>query len=431
MAKVMILGSGGREHALAWWFRNYDHEVFSVPGNAGTRQEGANLGSSLKDLEAIIGIATDVRPDLVVPGPEAPLCAGIYDTFHYKGLPGQGINILGPSKAGAVLEGSKITSRKFAERYCIPIPDFIAYDCDDHETNVQQAKEFINSKDRPVVIKADGLASGKGVYVCDDSKEALEGLEKMQEFGIAGTKFLLEERLTGEEASITILTDGTSYKMFPHSQDHKRRFDGDEGPNTGGMGAYAPTRLITPEILSDIEENIIMPSLQGIREENWDYKGVLYIAIMVQDNRPYVIEYNCRFGDPETQTIIPLVDTDPFVLMMDCINGDLDSSPFSIKNDHYACCVVLADKNYPEGSSKGEELTMDPEFDRKDNLTFFHAGTRMEDGKIVTNGGRIGGVTAVSDFSPQSAIASAYDGVQLVHFNGKDFRKDIGGRVFH
>ncbi|MFH1063636.1 MAG: phosphoribosylamine--glycine ligase [Candidatus Woesearchaeota archaeon] len=434
MARVMILGSGGREHALAWWFKKYGHEVHVAPGNAGTAIDcRANIDLNIHDFDDIDKAAVKNSIDLVVVGPEDALVNGIVDYWERSEARQSGIKIFGPPMATARLEGSKIFARRFAEKYGLPIPEYLALDSGDLERNLSMARRHLTGMKKGMekellVVKADGLCAGKGVYVNKNLKELEDCLGSLEQFGNAATDFLLEERLVGEEVSITLITDGISYKAFHHSQDHKRRFDGDRGPNTGGMGAYAPTRLVTPELERIIAKEVINPTIRGIREEGLEYNGILYIALMIQDNRPYLIEYNCRFGDPETQVIVPLVDADPFRLMMDCIYGRLDKTEFALRQA-YSCCVVLVGEDYPIASSKGEEISYSPSNFGKDDIFMFHAGTKMDGGTVVTAGGRIMGITAISDIDHEDAIGKAYRAEQKVCFAGKDFRNDIGYRV--
>ncbi len=434
MAKVMILGSGGREHALAWWFKKYGHEVYAAPGNAGTAIDyRANIGLDLNNFEEIDNAAVENAIDLVVVGPEDLIVNGIVDYWDRSEAHQEGTKIFGPHMAAARLEGSKIFARRFAEKHGLPIPEYLAFNSGNFRRNLTMARRHLAGMNKGMerellVVKADGLCAGKGVGVNKSVKDAEDYLESLKRFGNAATDFLLEERLMGEEVSITLITDGISYKAFHHSQDHKRRYEGDRGPNTGGMGAYAPTGLITPELERIINKDIIRPTIEGIQAEGLEYDGILYIALMIQDNKPYLIEYNCRFGDPETQVIVPLVDADPYRLMMDCIYGNLDKADFRLKQA-YSCCVVLVGEEYPRTSSKGEEVLYSPSNFGKDEIFMFHAGTKMEKGNVVTDGGRVIGVTAVSDVSHEDAIAKAYKAEQKVCFSGKDFRNDIGYRV--
>lgn len=430
IAKVMIIGSGGREHALAWWFGMHDHTLYAVPGNGGTDSFCRNINCRTDDIEGIMRIVNDISPSLVVPGPEAPLVAGIVDRFREAEFYKKGIQILGPGKDASVLEGSKIAARRFAEDYGIPIPGFAAFDSRDAAKNASAGKDFAEIMSKFRVVKADGLCAGKGVFVCNSHREVCDAIDSLPRFGAAGEKFLLEEKLVGNEASVTVMTDGKSYVMLPHSQDHKRRFDGDKGPNTGGMGAYAPCALITPDLEARIIRDMIEPTLKGILTNGWEYNGFLYFAIMVQDNKPYLIEYNCRLGDPEAQTIIPLIDqhTDPYRLMMACIEGRLCNAEFSVKQG-FSCCVVLTSENYPDAGSKGEEITIDNDRNPRNDALIFHSGTSMDGSRLLTNGGRVLGITGISKEGYLDAIESAYDAIYDIRFNGMSYRRDIGHRV--
>lgn len=433
MANVMILGSGGREDALAWWFGQYRHSVAVAPGNAGTHARGANINVPLDDFDAIAMAAVDRNVKLVVVGPEAPLVAGIADYWDSEGLTKRGIKLFGPKRKAAMLEGSKIFARTFARKYGIPVPEFFALEGGNHEVNVRQAESYLETKvskgEAPLlVVKADGLCGGKGVFVEDSVEGAVRAAKRLGKFGKAGSDFLLEQRLTGPEVSVTVITDGHTFYAFHHSQDHKRRFDGDEGPNTGGMGAYAPTKVVTPNLERRIENDIIIPTLGGMKNERFDYKGMLYFAIMLHEGQPYLLEYNCRFGDPEAQAIIPMVKADPFRLMTDCLNGHFDRTPFALR-DGCSACVVLCDESYPEGKSVGAKISFDVPLQYMQDVRVFHSGTKQDKGHTATNGGRILSVVAAGAQTHQGAFERVYEAISHINFKGKAYRNDIGYQV--
>jgi phosphoribosylamine--glycine ligase len=431
MARVMVLGSGGREHTIYKWFRQYGHEAFCAPGNGGS--DGNNIAvDDICDAGQLIEAAGNNSIDLIVVGPEAPLVADVVPKCRDAG-----VRIFGPPAEAAILEGSKIEARRFATKYGARVPDYTVFEAADFNDNVQNATDFLLMTTRglrplPFVVKADGLCGGKGVYVADDFVGILDGIVSLKGHGRAGEKFLLEERIRGEEASITIITDGRSYKMLPASTDYKRAFDNDKGPNTGGMGAYAPSVLVTPELENAIRSDIIDPTLKGIQEEGWDYHGVIYFAIMVQDNKPYLIEYNCRLGDPETQVILPLVDADPYRLIIDCLDGKIDESPFGIKPG-CACCVVVADTKYPASKIKGERIVIPDSLAVMDSVTVYHAGTEMQDGWLISKGGRLLGVTGFGE-SHKDANDRAFGAAKAIMESNPDLRArcrmDIGHQAY-
>jgi phosphoribosylamine--glycine ligase len=431
MANVMVLGSGGREHALAWWFHQYGHSVMTAPGNAGTAQIGMNVPCDVNDLENIISVARKHRPVLVVPGPEAPLVAGVVDEFRRQRLPENGIRIIGPPQAAAELEGSKIHARRFGSRHDIPQPEFEGFDADNLSANIDAARHVTGERGRkglsPLhVVKADGLCGGKGVMVCDDNLQVQNELQDLNRFKDAGRNFLLEQKLVGPEASITTVVDSKTgqYRMFPHSTDFKRRFEGDKGPNTGGMGSYSPTNIMTPDIEQIVKHNIIGRTMEGLQKDGIDYQGILYFAIMMHDGLPHLIEYNCRSGDPETQAFLRLANTNPYNLFMGCLNGNLKKEPFAAKPG-YSCCVVLAHEDYPKSGSKGELITFDPRLNDMKDIVVFHAGTALDGEHVVTNGGRVLAVTAYSTMSMEQARIRAYLAAELIDFKGKAYRDDI------
>ena len=413
MVNVLVVGSGGREHALTWKLSNSDkvEQVFTAPGNGGTLN---NISISVDDIDGLVKFAQEKNCFTVV-GPEAPLANGIVDTFHEKNLP-----IFGPSKNAAQLESSKIWAKEFMKRNSIPTADFEIFD------DAQKAKDFVKSYDKPVVIKADGLAAGKGVIVCDTKDEANDAIDTIltkKTFGDAGSKIIVEERIDGIEASYIALCDGKVGIPMATSQDHKRIFDNDKGPNTGGMGAYSPTPIIDDKLASEIQEKIIDKTIVSMNKEEIEFKGFLYAGIMIKDGAPYVLEYNVRMGDPECQPILMRLDSDLYEYLFASYEGKLNDLPKISWKQEYAVCVVLASKGYPESYPKNEKITGFENI--PENSFVFHAGTKKEDGSILSNGGRVLGVTALG-MTLQNAIDNAYSACQNLDWEHKFHRNDIG-----
>ena len=413
MVNVLVVGAGGREHALSWKLSTSEKidEVYTAPGNGGTLQ---NAELSVTDIEGLAKFAQEKNCFTVV-GPEDPLAAGIVDAFVEKGLP-----IFGPTKNAAKLESSKIWAKEFMKRNSIPTADFEIFD------DAQKAKDFVKSYEKPVVIKADGLAAGKGVIVCknkDEANDAIDTILTKKSFGDAGSKIIIEERIDGVEASYIALCDGKIGIPMATSQDHKRVFDNDEGPNTGGMGAYSPTPIIDEKLGTEIQEKIIDKTIHAMRDEGFEFKGFLYAGIMIKDGTPYVLEYNVRMGDPECQPILMRLDSDLYDYLHASSEGKLSElSEISWKNQ-YSVCVVLASKGYPSSYPTGDEITG---FENIPSEAFvFHAGTKKQDNKIKSNGGRVLGVTALGS-SLQDAINNAYDACNHIHWTNKYHRTDIG-----
>ena len=417
---ILVIGGGGREHALVWKIRQNPNvnTIYCAPGNAGISQIASCVDIDVNDIKNLQHFAKKYDIHLTVVGPEAPLVDGIVDQFEEAGLP-----IFGPSKAAAALEGSKAYAKSFVEKYNIPSAHFATFD------NAAAARDFIESNPVPIVVKADGLAAGKGAIVCRTREEALDAIEKImvkRSFGEAGNKVVIEEFLEGEEASILALTDGDSYVCLSPAQDHKPIYDGDHGPNTGGMGAYAPAPVIDADKQKLIEEQLVQRTINGMIEEGRPYRGVLYLGLMITKDGPKLIEYNCRFGDPETQAVLPLLETDLVELMSAVLSGRLGEIKFRM-NSNAAVCVVMASAGYPGSYEKGKPiLGLDSEFDS--NTVIFHAGTKLSNDSVLSNGGRVLGVTAV-DNSIEKAIKKAYSAVGLITFDGAYYRKDIGVRA--
>jgi phosphoribosylamine--glycine ligase len=407
------VGAGGREHALSWKLSTSEKidQVYAAPGNGGTLQ---NVELSVTDIEGLAKFAQEKNCFTVV-GPEDPLAAGIVDAFVEKGLP-----IFGPTKNAAKLESSKIWAKEFMKRNSIPTADFEIFD------DAQKAKDFVKSYEKPVVIKADGLAAGKGVIVCknkDEANDAIDTILTKKSFGDAGSKIIIEERIDGVEASYIALCDGKIGIPMATSQDHKRVFDNDEGPNTGGMGAYSPTPIIDEKLGTEIQEKIIDKTIHAMRDEGFEFKGFLYAGIMIKDGIPYVLEYNVRMGDPECQPILMRLDSDLYDYLHASYEGKLNELPEISWKNQYSVCVVLASKGYPSSYPTGDEITG---FENLSSDAFvFHAGTKKQDDKIKSNGGRVLGVTALGS-SLEDAINNAYDACNHIHWTNKYHRTDIG-----
>ena len=409
----MVVGSGGREHALTWKLSNSDNveQVFTAPGNGGTPN---NVSISVDDIDGLVKFAQEKNCFTIV-GPEDPLANGIVDTFHEKNLP-----IFGPSKNAAQLESSKIWAKEFMKRNSIPTADFEIFD------DTQKAKEFVKSYDKPVVIKADGLAAGKGVIVCDSKDEANDAIDTIltkKTFGDAVSKIIIEERIDGIEASYIALCDGNVGIPMATSQDHKRIFDDDKGPNTGGMGAYSPTPIVDDKLASQIQEKIFDKTIVSMNEEGIEFKGFLYAGIMIKDGTPYVLEYNVRMGDPECQPILMRLDSDLYEYLLASYEGKLKDLPKLSWKQEYAVCVVLASKGYPKSYPKNDKITGFENI--PENSFVFHAGTKKEDESVLSNGGRVLGVTALG-VTLQNAINNAYSTCEKLDWKNKSHRNDIG-----
>ena len=424
--KILVIGSGGREHTLCWKIAQSEKvsKLYCAPGNGGISEIAECVDIKSDDINALLSFALGESIDITVVGPEAPLTAGIVDVFK-----GHNLKIFGPDKISAQLEASKVFAKQAMKRFGINTADFKVFD------NPDQAKAYIDSRPLPLVIKADGLCAGKGVIIADTKEEAVSAIDSMmlkKNFGSAGEKIIIEEHLKGEEASIILISDGKDYILFPTSQDHKRVFDNDKGPNTGGMGAYSPAPVVTDALIGRIEKEIIQPMLDGLRRESTPYKGVLYIGLMIVNGDPHVLEFNVRFGDPETQAILPRLQTD----LIDIIEMVITENIRSVKAvfDKRPCiCVVLSSGGYPGSYKKNCPINgLDKTRSIKD-VVVFHAGTRLVPGKnhllqAVTNGGRVLGVTAMAE-GIKSAIDKVYAAIGLIAFEGMHYRKDIGRRA--
>jgi phosphoribosylamine--glycine ligase len=408
-----VIGSGGREHALSWKLSQSSkvETVFTAPGNGGTKN---NVPISVTDLDALADFAQKNNCFTVV-GPEDPLAAGIVDKFNKLNL-----KVFGPSQNAAQLESSKIWAKNFMKRNDIPTAKFEIFD------DAQKAQEYVKSLDYNVVVKADGLAAGKGVIVCNSTDEAFSAIQTIlvkKTFGDAGNRIIVEERIDGIEASYIALSDGNVAIPMASSQDHKRIFDDDKGPNTGGMGAYSPTPIVDDSLAKLIQETIIEKTIHAMKKEGISFTGFLYAGIMIRNGNPYVLEYNVRMGDPECQPITMRMDFDLYDYFVACVEGKLSSMPPASWNPQSAVCVVLASEGYPDSYPKNDEITG---FDSISNeAIIFHAGTIKSDGKIFSNGGRVLGVTALGD-TLSSAITNAYAAAEKITWSHKYNRKDIG-----
>ncbi len=420
---ILILGSGGREYALAWKIAQSPktEKLFIAPGNAGTGTLGVNLPIETTEFDNIKKAVVEYDIDMVVVGPENPLVAGIHDYFlndEYL----KNIKITGPLKAGAMLEGSKDFAKQFMLKHNIPTA---AYQTFSHE-NIEQGFAFIDSLKAPYVLKADGLAAGKGVLILHDPEEAKAELKAMIEeskFGDASSKVVIEEFLSGIELSVFILTDGNSYVILPEAKDYKRIGEGDTGPNTGGMGSVSPVPFANKTFLDKVESKIIKPTIEGLKKDGIPYQGFIFFGLIKVNEEPYVIEYNCRLGDPETESIIPRITSDLVDLLEAAADGTLDKQSISI-DDRYAATVMLVSGGYPEKYEKGKTITG---LDSVNNCILFHAGTTtdVESLDVKTSGGRVLAVTALGN-NLKEALNTAYQNVEIIQFEGKNFRTDIG-----
>lgn len=413
MVNVLVVGSGGREHALSWKFSqsSYVDKVFTAPGNGGTEN---NVPIPVDKIEELTEFAKQNNCFTVV-GPEAPLALGIVDKFNEKNL-----KIFGPTKNAAQLESSKIWAKQFMKRNEIPTADFETFD------DPKQASEYVKSLSYPVVVKADGLTAGKGVLVCDSTEEALAAIETIlvkKTFGDAGNKIIIEERIDGIEASYIALCDGNVAIPMASSQDHKRIYDNDRGPNTGGMGAYSPTPIVDDSMAEKIQKKVIEKTISGMKSEGIPFTGFLYAGVMIKNGEPHVLEFNVRMGDPECQPITMRMNFDLYEYLVGASDGKLSSLPPISWKNQTAVCIVLASKGYPESYPKNEVIKG---LDQSNEGTFvFHAGTKKENSSILTNGGRVLGVTALGD-TLESAITNAYSTTEKISWPNKYCRTDIG-----
>lgn len=418
--KVCVIGSGGREHALAWRLSISPSvtKVYAIPGSAAMSDCAELVGIDWQQSDHLISFLKDNQVDLVVVGPEAPLVAGLADVLNKVGIP-----VFGPSKDAAQLEGSKVFAKNLMKKYNIPTAAYGVF----HK--VDEAKTFIAQTGAPIVVKADGLAAGKGVVVAmtvDEANAAVEDMLSGNRFGDAGSTVVIEEFMEGEEASLLAFVDGKTVVPMIASQDHKRIFDGDKGPNTGGMGTYAPAPVLTDALRDEAMKIILEPMVEAMEKEGMPYVGCLYAGLMITDKGHKVVEFNARFGDPETQVVLPLLDSDLGEIMMACATGTLTSNMVKWK-DSSAACVILASKGYPETSSKGDVISGD--IKQYDTTIVFHSGTKLVGENYVTNGGRVLGVVGLGK-DLRTALDRAYGRIEHIDFEGMQYRTDIGAKAF-
>ena len=423
--KVLVIGKGGREHALVWKLAQSPRveRVYCAPGNAGTAEEGVNVPIDINDFERLIRFARKEGIGLTVVGPEDPLAQGIVDAFQKENL-----RIFGPTRVAAQIEASKVFAKQLMRHADVPTAEFRVFDHPD------PARHYLETREYPVVIKADGLAAGKGVIVCNDTRDALEAVERImvrEEFGrTAGRQVVIEKRLEGPELSILALVSGRSIVPLQATQDYKAAFDNDQGPNTGGMGAYSPAPLATPEMLQEIESGVLVPTVHALKRGRRPFRGVLYAGIMATNQGPRVLEFNCRFGDPETQPLLMRLKTD----LVDLIEAVIEDRLSEFPEDRLewdprpAVCVVMASQGYPGNYAKGKVISGLEEAARLPDVKIFHAGTTLENGRIVTDGGRVLGITALGD-TIADARRRAYEAAGKIHFPGAFYRRDIAARV--
>jgi phosphoribosylamine--glycine ligase len=412
---ILIVGGGGREHALTWKIAQSLHagNLYIAPGNAGTELLGQNVPINAEDIDAVLKFALEKHIDLTVVGPEPPLAAGIVDLFQQAGL-----KIFGPTQAAAVLEASKAFSKAFMQEHGIPTAAYADFD------NYYEARKYVTLNKRPLVVKADGLAAGKGVRICDTNADAQVALTEMMlegVFGAAGSRVVIEERLIGREVSILAFSDGKTVVTMPPARDHKRIYDNDEGPNTGGMGAFAPVPDVDEALVEEVRQRVLQPTIEGMAARGTPYVGVLYAGLMLTPDGIRNLEFNCRMGDPETQAILPLLISDLVEIMLACIDGNLSATPVRWK---YGACatVVAASPGYPDHHPKG--LPISGVENVREGTVFYASATRTN-GKLVTSGGRVLAVSATGA-TLDDALKSAYAGISHLHFEGMHYRRDIG-----
>ena len=418
---VLILGSGGREHAFAWKVAKSSlcKKLLIAPGNAGTEQIGRNIDISINDFQKIKDLCLKEEINMLIVGPEGPLVNGIYDFFH-EDEKLQHITVIGPSKKGAQLEGSKEFSKEFMMKYGIPTAAYQSFTKD----TLEEGYQFLETLSPPYVLKADGLAAGKGVLIPETLEEAKTSLKEMladAKFGDASNKVVIEEHLKGMELSVFVLTDGISYKILPSAKDYKRIGEGDSGLNTGGMGAVSPVPFADRFFIEKVEREIIIPTIKGLVEEDIDYKGFIFIGLMVENGNPKVIEYNVRMGDPETEVVIPRIKSDLLNLFRGIGNGSFSEVDFNI-SEEVATTVMLVSGGYPGSYEKGKEMTG---FNEVKDSVIFHAGTKNSNDRILTNGGRVLAITSFGN-NIDEALNKSFTNAEKINFEGKYYRKDIG-----
>ena len=416
---VLLIGGGGREHAIAWKLSQSEKigDLYCSPGNTGTSELGKNISLNINHFDEVVDFVKTENVELVVIGPEAPLVGGISDYLAERNIP-----VFGPDKVASMLEGSKEFAKDFMVKYDIPTADYAVFDAQDFD----DALKFVQLKENyPIVLKADGLAAGKGVFICENEEEVQDRLNYIKNnttLSEAASRLVIEEFMEGEEASVFVISDGHTSHILHHAQDHKRVGEGDTGLNTGGMGAYSPAPLLSDEILERVQNEIIQPTITGMQLEESAYSGILYVGLMITADGPKVVEYNCRFGDPECQVILPSLENDLLDLMIATTQQRLDEKTVQI--DHkYRCCVVIASGGYPEEYEKGKVISGLEDVD--EDVIIFHAGTSMQNGELLSNGGRVLNVVGSGD-TLQQAINHTYQNVKKIHFDGSFYRSDIG-----
>lgn len=418
---VLVIGSGGREHTLVWKLSQSDRveKIYTAPGNAGTAELGENVAIEAKDIKGLIGFAKKKSIDLTVVGPEAPLTKGIVDRFQESGL-----RVFGPDQKAAQLEGSKVFSKNLMKKYDIPTAGYNVF------TDPEEAISYIEKKGSPIVVKAEGLAAGKGVIVAENVDQAVDAINEIMikgKFGKAGERIVVEEYLEGEEATVLAFVDGETIKPMVPSQDHKQAYDNDKGPNTGGMGAYAPAPVVDTQLMDKVYQEILKPTVEALKNEGIVYKGVLYCGLMIKDGIPKVLEYNVRFGDPEAQVVLPLLKTDLVEVIEAVLEGrliDIDIEWLEKKS----LCVIMASGGYPIKYEKYKKINGVTQVKKMTDLMVFLAGTAVKEGQLVTAGGRVLAVTAIGD-NFQEVIKKAYSGVGNINFEDAHYRSDIGQKA--
>ncbi|MDD6502467.1 MAG: phosphoribosylamine--glycine ligase [Oscillospiraceae bacterium] len=415
--KLMVIGGGGREHAIIKSLKKNPEvtEIYALPGNGGIARDATCVNIGAKDIDGMVNFAKENAIDFAVVAPDDPLVLGAVDALEAVGVP-----CFGPNKAAAIIEGSKVFSKNLMKQYGIPTAAYEVF------TDAEAALAYLETAPMPAVIKADGLALGKGVIIAqdlDEAKDAVKTIMADKKFGDSGNQIVIEEFLTGPEVSVLSFTDGNVVVPMVSSMDHKRAHDGDEGLNTGGMGTIAPNPYYTKEVAGRCMEEIFLPTIRAMKAEGRTFKGCLYFGLMITPDGPKVIEYNCRFGDPETQVVLPLLESDLLTIMRACREGTLADTEVKFSAGS-ACCVVMASQGYPESYEKGFEITMDGDL----TAEVFIAGAKLENGKLLTSGGRVLGVVATADTLP-AAIEAAYSQVPKVHFDNAFYRHDIGARA--
>ena len=416
--KVLVVGSGGREHAICWALKKSPKvtELYCAPGNGGIGEIARCVDVKATDIPGMVAWAKEHSIDFVMVAPDDPLAMGMVDA-----LEAEGIRAFGPRKNAAIIEGSKAFSKELMKKYGIPTADYAVF------TDKEQALYYVEKQGAPIVVKCDGLALGKGVVVAqtlDEAKEAVVNMMENKAFGEAGAKVVIEECMTGPEVTVLAFTDGKTIVPMPSSQDHKRAYDGDQGPNTGGMGAISPCPNYTPELSKVCMDTIFLPTVKALNAEGRTFQGVIYFGMMLTPKGPKVVEYNARFGDPECQAVLSLLETDLMDILEACVDGTLSQVDVKFK-DAASCCLVLASGGYPVAYEKGKEITG---LDQVKDAVVFHAGTKKQDGKFLTNGGRVLGVTAVAP-TLREAVVKAYAAAGPVFFEKMHFRKDIGYHI--